>query len=176
MAMSDTGAVWRPLSRAMLRRAPAALRPWLDERGSLTAALRDACASAADCTLLAQGWRAASAHESARLGLAPGAPVFWRRVRFTRAGRPLLIGNTVVPPRTLTRWPALRRLGDRPVGELVFAAPGACRRQVELAATPAALVPALVSRRSVIALPGCALLVEEHFLPAALGLEAPPCR
>ncbi|GAB4351221.1 MAG: hypothetical protein Kow0073_06240 [Immundisolibacter sp.] len=176
MAMSDAGAVWRPLSRAMLRRAPAALRPWLAGRGSLTAALRGACASAVDCTLLAQGWRAASAHESVRLRLAPGAPVFWRRVRFMRAGRPLLVGNTVVPPRTLARWPALRRLGDRPVGELVFAVPGTCRQQVELAVAPAAQAPALASRRSVIALQGGTLLVEEHFLPAALSLGAPPCR
>lgn len=176
MAMSDTGAVWRPLNRALLRRAPAALRPWLGEHGSLTAALRGICASAVECRLLAQGWRAAGASESARLGLAPGAPVFWRRVRFTRAGRPLLVGNTVVPPRTLARWPALRRLGDRPVGEVVFAAPGARRQQVELAVAPAARPAALVSRRSVIAVSGCALLVEEHFLPAALELEAPPCR
>ncbi len=176
MAMSDAGAVWRPLSRAMLRRAPAALRPWLADRGSLTVALRGACAGAVDCTLLAQGWRTAGAHESACLALEPGASVFWRRVRFTRAGRPLLVGNTVVPPRTLARWPALRRLGDRPVGELVFAAAGTCRQQVELAVAPAVMAPALASRRSVIALQGCALLVEEHFLPAALSLGAPPCR
>lgn len=171
---------WQPLTAAALRRLPPALRPWLADCGSLTAALRLRLAGALECALLGQGWRPPTADEAARLGLATRRAVFWRRVRFSYAGRALLIGHTLVPPATLARTPALRRLGDRPVGELLFSDPAARRRQVEVAGPRpggaiAACLPAVAARRSVILLQRRPVMVVEHFLPPMLRLDPPPC-
>ncbi len=77
-----------------------------------TAALRRTLAAALKCGLLAQGRCGASADEAPWLGLAAGSALFWRRVRFSHAGRVLPIGHTLA---TLARTPVLRRLGGRPV-------------------------------------------------------------
>ena len=169
---------WQPLTAAALRCLPAALRPWLADAGSLTAALRRVLADALDCTLLAQGCRRASADEARYLGLAPGGRLFWRRVRFRHAGRTLLVGHTLAPAAALAACPALRRLGDRPVGELLFADPVVRRERIELAGsgsdTITGLRPALAARRARVPVGGHRLLVMEHFLPAMLHLR-PPC-
>ena len=168
---------WQPLGAAALRCLPVALRPWLADASSLTAALRRALAGALDCRLLAQGWRGASADEARYLGLAPGSRLFWRRVRFRHAGRTLLIGHTLAPAAALAACPTLRRLGDRPVGELLFADPAMRRQRIELArpgsATVVSLCPTLVVRRARVPAGRHWLLVMEHFLPAMLHLPRP---
>jgi chorismate--pyruvate lyase len=169
---------WRPLTAAALRCLPARLRPWLADCGSLTAALRRTLGEALECRLQAQGWRRATADEAARLGLGAGSALFWRRVRFSHAGRTLLIGHTFAPPAALAAWPALRRLGDRPVGELLFADPAVRRARIELAVTPlmepADTGPVVAARRALVPTGRQPLLVMEHFLPAMLHLPVPP--
>lgn len=161
---------WRPLGAAALCCVPATLRPWLADGGSLTAALRRALAGALDCTLLAHGWRAADADEARLLGQAPGSRLYWRQVRFSHAGRALLIGHTLAPPAMLAACPALRWLGDRPVGELLFVDPAIRRERIELArpgsAALLALPAALAARRALVPAGRGRLLVSEHFLPA----------
>jgi chorismate--pyruvate lyase len=171
---------WRPLGAAALRCVPATLRPWLADTGSLTAALRRALAGALDCTLLAQGWRAASTDEARLLGVRRGSALYWRRVRFSHtghAGRALLVGHTLAPPAVLATCPRLRWLGDRPVGELLFADPGIRRERTELAAPQSAAlrsVPgALAARRALVPAGTGRLLVTEHFLPAMRRLPSP---
>lgn len=169
---------WRPLTAVALRCLPARLRPWLADCGSVTAALRRALADGPDCTLLAQGWRPATAAEARYLRLAPGSRLFWRRVRFSHRGRALLIGHTLAPPAALAAWPALRRLGDRPVGELLFADPAVRRARIELAVTPlmepADTGPVVAARRALVPTGRQPLLVVEHFLPAMLHLPVMP--
>jgi chorismate--pyruvate lyase len=168
---------WRPLGAAALRCLPAALRPWLADAGSLTAALRRVLAGALDCTLLAQGWRAASADEARMLGQLLGARLYWRRVRFSHAGRALLIGHTLAPPAVLAACPRLRRLGDRPVGELLFADPAIRRERIELAELGSGALSefpaALTARRALVPAGRGRLLVTEHFLPAMRRLPSP---
>jgi chorismate-pyruvate lyase len=174
---------WRPLGAAALRCMPGALRPWLADAGSLTAALRRALGGALDCTLLAHGWRAASEDEARLLGQAPGSRLYWRRVRFSHtghaghAGRALLIGQTLAPPAGRAACPRLRRRGDRPVGELLFADPAVRPERIELAdpRSPAlAGAPhALAARRALVPVSRGRLLVTEHFLPAMRRLPRP---
>lgn len=177
---------WRPLGAAALRCVPATLRPWLADAGSLTTALRRALAGALDCTLLAQGWRAASTDEARLLGARPGSALYWRRVRFSypghpghpgHAGRALLIGHTLAPPAMLTACPRLRRLGHRPVGELLFTGPAIRRECIELAERGSGAllsVPnALAARRALVPAGTGRLLVTEHFLPAMRRLPSP---
>ncbi len=166
---------WQPLTAAALRCLPSALRPWLVDAGSLTAALRRVLAGALDCKLIAQGWRPASADEARYLGLAPDCRLFWRRVRFRHAGRTLLIGHTLAPAAALAVCPALRRLGDRPVGDMLFADPGVRRERIELAGWMSGAIanvrPALAARRARLPACGQRLLVMEYFLPAMLHLS-----
>lgn len=168
---------WRPLGAAALRCAPAALRPWLADAGSLTATLRRGLGDALDCALLAQGWRAARADEARLLGVPTGSRLYWRRVRFSHAGRALLIGHTLAPPAVLAACPRLRRLGHRPVGELLFADPAIRRERIELADAGSDArrgVPrALAARRALVPAGHHRLLVMEHFLPAMLRLSSP---
>ncbi|MDD3650474.1 chorismate lyase [Immundisolibacter sp.] len=165
---------WRPLSAAALRGLPAPLRPLAGDAGSVTAALRRVCGAALECRLLAHGVRAATVEEAGYLRLAAGAMVFWRRVRFRHAGRTLLIGHTLVPVGVLAQWPALRRLGDRPIGELLFADPAVRRQGIELArAAPLPGVPALFARRARVPAGRGHIAVMEHFLPPMLRLPLP---
>lgn len=164
---------WRPLGAAALRCLPAALRPWLADAGSLTAALRRALAGALDCTLLTHGWRAASADEACYLGLAPGSRLYWRRVRFSHAGRVLLVGHTLAPVAALATCPALRRLGHRPVGDLLFADPRARRERIELSRPDTvASLRTVAARRALVRAGRQRLLVMEYFLPAMLHLPS----
>lgn len=140
--------------------------------------LRRTLGEALECRLQAQGWRRATADEAARLGLGAGSALFWRRVRFSHAGRTLLIGHTLAPPAALAAWPALRGLGDRPVGELLFADPAVRRARIELAVTPlmepADTGPVVAARRALVPTGRQPLLVVEHFLPAMLHLPVAP--
>lgn len=164
---------WRPLSAAALRGLPPALRAWAGDAGSVTAALRRVCGEALECRLMAHGVRAATGEEARYLGLAAGAMLFWRRVRFRHAGRTLLIGYTLAPVGVLGQLPALRRLGNRPIGELLFADPAARRRRIELARpAPRPGAPVLV-RRALLPAGRARLAVVEHFLPPLLRLPSP---
>ena len=164
---------WRPLSAAALRCLPTPLRAWASDAGSVTAALRRVCGEALECRLVAHGVRAATREEAGYLRLAAGAPLFWRRVRFRHAGRTLLIGYTLAPVGVLAQLPALRRLGDRPIGELLFADPAAARRRIELARpAPRPGAPVLV-RRALLPAGRARLAVMEHFLPPMLRLPSP---
>lgn len=168
---------WQPLSAAALRCLPAGLRPWLVDAGSLTAALRRTLAGTLCCRRAAQGWRRASNDEARYLGIAPNSPLFWRRVRFSHAGRPLLVGHTLAPAAALAASPWLRRLGHRPVGERLFTDTAVRRTRIELAGpdhdAATNFGAALAVRRALVRAGRHPLLVMEHFLPAMLHLPAP---
>jgi chorismate-pyruvate lyase len=98
-------------------------------------------------------------------------------VRFSHAGRALLVGHTLAPAAALTASPWLHRLGHRPVGELLFADTTVRRTRIELAGpqrdATTNLGPALAVRRALVGAGRHPLLVMEHFLPAMLHLPAP---
>lgn len=150
---------------------PGPLRAWLLDPGSLTAHLRGRLGDAMGVQVRAEEEAVPASGEMSRLGL-PDEPAFIRRVALVKAGRPLVLARTVMPPATLRgEGRRLRNLGETPLGELVFADFAATRSEFELAALapPSTLFPELDARcwarRSVLTLATGPILVTEAFLP-----------
>jgi chorismate--pyruvate lyase len=172
--------VWRDALRA---KPPKALRSWLFETGSLTARLRAGVGGKFRVRLLAQAWRKPFYNEARALDLPAQHVALAREVVLLDAERPLVLARTLLPPRTL-RGPhvGLAHLGNRPLGELLFANPKLLRTHLELAeiapqdwqakvASAYGLDEPVWGRRSRYALEGLSLLVCEFFLPSVLTLS-----
>ncbi|MDD5036219.1 MAG: chorismate lyase, partial [Methylococcaceae bacterium] len=114
--------------------APFAIRPWLFETGSLTTRLRRLAGPGVGVHLLGQGRNKPFAGEYASLELPVGRRALVREVVLHCEGRPLVLARTVIPPRTLRgRHRGLAHLGERPLGEVLFALRGLQRQSLELA-------------------------------------------
>jgi chorismate--pyruvate lyase len=175
---------WQP--RACLRPAelPPGLSQWLLDPGSLTRRLRGACSGRFRVGVLGEYWARPLRSEAQRLGVEPGRYVWTREVQLFCDAQPWVFARTVIPAATLRgRGQRLKRLGDRPLGEILFTDPGARRGAVQIARiTPGqrlhrrafgalAEAPAAIwGRRSLFRIDGRPLLVCEIFLP---GLPSP---
>jgi len=169
----------RPVSKA--RRAPAPLDSWVRRTPSLTARLRARCGSGFRVRVLDEGWRRPGLDEAQRLAIAPGHLAWVREVLLLCHGRPQIFARSVIPAASLTgRNRALRVLGNRPLGELLFAGRGTRRSANEVARLEAgdwltrrlthslpgqAAADGIWARRVVHHLRGRPLLVAEVFIP-----------
>lgn len=175
--------LWRPVRKPF---APAAApRTWLDEPRSLTARLRAGCHDGFNVVLLRQIWQRPFPGEAASLGEPGRRRMLVREVMLRDGHTPLVLARTVIPAESLRgRHCALARLGNRPLGEVLFAQRGLhrwsrqCCRLARGIWMPAVaglggLQQELWGRRSVYGVGNARLLVAEFFLPAALALEQP---
>lgn len=167
-------------------RAPAALRGWLWERGSLTRRVIACCAGAFRVRLLSQSPGRPLASEGRLLAMRSGEQAVVREVQLLCEGRPWVFARTLLPLGSLDgAMRRLTRLGTRPLGEVLFTASDVERLSVQIAqlepchglfaaaTAQTADVPAsLWGRRALFALAGKHLLVNEIFLsPVAHRLE-----
>ncbi len=171
---------WHSPDAAERRRLPAPWAAWLLDQGSLTRRLLAACHGRFRVQPLAQGWRRPLLNEAQALGMRPERHAFVREVHLLCDGRPWVYARSVIPPQTLRGdRRRLTRLGDKPLGAVLFADPGlrrsplqvAClrpgQRLFDAACAPLAEEPASIwGRRSLFQLGGHPLLVNEIFLPA----------
>ncbi|WP_297528642.1 chorismate--pyruvate lyase family protein [Thiohalobacter sp.] len=155
------------------------LRQWLLDPASLTRRLVDACPGRFRVRVEFQGWGRPRRDEAQALGLRDRRFALIREVHLFCDDTPWVFARTVIPARTLGgRRRRLARLGERPLGAVLFADPGMAREPVELAAIrPGSELyrhavagtrarPAVIwGRRSVFRLDGRPLLVSEIFLP-----------
>lgn len=159
-------------------------RPWLNDNGSLTAALKSRC-PALQVRRLRQGLARPHADERALLGLAPKAYALIREVLLLCDERPLVFAHSVIPRAGLSGpWRSLSRLGNQPLGAALFADPRISRQPLQfrrldqrhplyrsavchLSSRP----PWLWARRSVFCRDGYPILVTEVFLPEVLHLN-----
>lgn len=166
-------------------RLPAALASWLRETGSLTRRLQAVCGSAFALELHDQVWTRPFSAERSLLGLAAGEAAFVRQVHLCAGRTRLVYARTVMPRQTLGgNRGRYARLGDRPLGEVLFSTPGVERGLLEFARlTPghglhkAAAAGDLLSgplwaRRSLFRVEGYPLLIHEVFLPGVEALAA----
>jgi len=158
--------VWKSPATPIRTEIPTALRPLLLERGSLTRRLRRVLGNPIEVRVDRQGWAAPEPDEARLLGLAAGASALVREVTLLCRGRQQVAARTVIPRATLRgRHRRLARLGDRPLGDVLFATPGMSRGAMHIARLRAAApVPATWGRRSVFFLDDRPLLVYEFFL------------
>lgn len=170
---------WRRHSRLHGTGANAAMLDWLLDPSSLTQRLTAACRGRFGVQLCDQGWRTPMLNEARRLGVRPGQTAFIRQVYLLCDGRPWVFARTVIPASTLTgARRRLSKLGNKPLGAVLFADRSMRRSPVEIARLEATQplfrqATALVEqqpehiwgRRSVFFLGGRPLLVSEIFLP-----------
>lgn len=159
-------------------------RPWLIDNGSLTAALKRRCPGL-KIKRLRQALDRPNADEYRLLGLAPKERALIRDVMLLCNDRPLVFAHSVIPRTGLAGpWHSLSRLGNRPLGEALFADPRIVRHPLQYrrldrrhplyrsASLVLGLMPRyLWARRSVFARNGYPILVTEVFLPDVLQLN-----
>lgn len=165
-----------------------AYRPWLIERGSLTARLQ-AKTKAFHVRALAVHDDVPCRDEAHLLGLIPYQYALLREVMLMDHQRPLVFAHSVLPHKSLRGvWRGLSRLGNRPLGAALFADPRVIRTPlqykkiskhdalyVRAAKNLAALPPFLWARRSIFQLNSAykqqSIMVTEVFLPVVLDLK-----
>ena len=176
--------IMNPWQATLVGRPP--YRPWLTYNGSLTQALKRRCPDLR-VSRLRQGPGMPYIDEHPALGLHPRRLSLIRDVLLTCAGRPLVYAHSVIPTAGLDGpWRNLSRLGNRPLGEALFADPQVQRHPLQYRRLDgrhplyrAAIEhvtdkpPALWARRSVFARDDHPILVTEVFLPEVLRLPPP---
>lgn len=170
---------WRPVPpRLQLEKETSPLiASWILERGSLTRRLAEECAQDVRVELLQQLYQCALLPETRILGLRHPHLAVVREVALRASGVPMLLARSILPRETIVRADRrLWRLGEVPLGEILFNHPQLGRRSLEYARIrlrPGSFgIPGtekIWGRRSVYTLGEDApLLVAEFFLPSLL--------
>jgi chorismate--pyruvate lyase len=160
------------------------LARWLRERGSLTQRIRQRCINF-KVDKVRTGLARIARDESALLGIAPQQLAYSREVFLYADGLPVVFAHSVFAREHLRgAWSAVRTLGNKPLGALLFAHPQVARKPLhykalrnthplyQRAATMLNDPPhRLWARRSLFYLHGAPLLVTEVFLPEILRLQ-----
>jgi len=158
---------WRPVRT---RRLPLWVRSWLLERDSLSRRLEEVCPGKFEVVVRSQQLARPQDHEARALGIRAGCYAMIREVTLTCNGHPCVFGRSVVPLTTLQPMRLrFQRLGEQPLGNLLFANPRTTRGTVEIARIclpEYAADKPLWARRSLFRIDGAPLLVIETFLPA----------
>ncbi len=174
--------LWKNHHRDLENRLPAELKSWLTETGSLTKRLRALYGGSFAVTVLFNRRKPAYIDESRLLDLPPDRYQLTREVMLTANGQPLVLARTILPEQTIKiARRNLSHLGNRPLGEVIFAYPDLERRlrqysRAEIGLWPPTLQaefgaePAIWGRRTVYAIHHQPLLVAEFFLPGLLGI------
>ena len=178
---------WQRADHGSITRIPSRqVASWLYESGSLTQRLRRLCGERFHVVLLGQDWQKPFAEETRTLRLRMGQRAVVREVALHDGQQPLVVARSVIPARTLRGVDRrLARLGNRPLGHILFADPRLKRLHLQLtrvsgdgwrpglfgAAPP---IDPIWGRRSLYSLgAGHRLLVAEFFLPALFSRPSP---
>jgi len=160
-----------------------ALFPWLRDRGSLTLRIQQRCREFA-VQPVREGLARIALDESGVLGIAPQQRAWSREVFLLADGVPVVFAHSACAAADLRGpWASLRKLGNKPLGALLFSHPLVQRLPLHFKALPAqhplyrSAVSGLMhpprrlwARRSRFTLHGAPLLVTEVFLPGILLL------
>ena len=178
MSIPPRDVAWRP--------APVAAgpyRPWLTDRGSLTARIASRCPGV-HVRVVFQGMRRPDRDERFLFADGGQARVLVREVFLYCRDTPVVFAHTVVDPRHVRGpWRSVTTLGNRPLGAALFSDPRVERHPLRqrkigwhhelhrrlsrfVAADPASLW----ARRSLFRRDDSPILVTEVFLPAILRL------
>ncbi len=182
MSNQDTDRFWHSAALG----CGAELAPWLRDRGSLTRRIQQRCTSFA-VRGVRSGLARIALDESALLGIAPQQMAYSREVFLYADGQPVVFAHSALADAHLRGvWSAVRTLGSKPLGALLFAHPLVARKPLHyqtlrnthpLYKRAAGILNdpphRLWARRSLFHLNGAPLLVTEVFLPAILGLIEP---
>lgn len=169
---------WHPQTSRSFSQVPRLWRDWLLDKGSLTGRLVKLSAGDFGVQIIYEGWSQPQLQEHMVLGCARGERVWVREVFLLGHGEPWVYARSVIPARTLTgKRRHLKRLGNRPLGAVLFNDPSMQRGPIETARVVLASSDpqwperqVTWGRRSVFYLQQKPLLVTEVFLPALLSV------
>lgn len=173
---------WLPRRRLATALVPEEILSWLFDPASLTRRVRALCRDCFRVRVLRQHYARPMFNERRVLAMADHELGMVRHVQLLCDGQPVVFARTVIPMNTLKgSRRRLARLGDRPLGEMLFADKSLQRLEVQVARISAGhdlftdatsslrTKPAVIwGRRSVFRLKGRPLLVSEIFLPPIL--------
>ena len=174
--------VWRSRDMLLGHSVPNDIAPWLFEQGSLTKRILLHCNKGFRVEVLSQDWQRPMLNEAIRLGVHPEHHALIREVLLYCGETPWVFARSVLPHKTLTGpRRSLGKLGNRPLGEILFSDPSIQRDALEIAeinkgqrmfecATQCLSSPPdfVWGRRSVFYLHKKPLLVNEVFLPSII--------
>lgn len=177
---------WHLLSTANQHLITEDIRPWLIETGSLTTKLKSVCVNAFSVQLIDQAVRVSSHNEQKLLQLTSGDKVIVRQVYLLCGETVVVYARSLIPVLALqARFSSLDKLGEQPLGEIIFSDPQLERSQIEWVVINAANPiystvvqmlpykdqPARISgRRSLFYGAAKPILISEYFLPAIASL------
>lgn len=156
-----------------------AFRPWLLERGSLTARVKKQY-PVFSVALLSQSWRKPHVDEQPMLRIKTASQAWVREVMLMGNGRPRVFAHSVIARQDLRGpWSRLRTIGRVPLGAALFANPRVMRGPLQFCKLrahhplhqavchyhPQLQQSPLWARRSLFCLHRHLLLVTEVFLP-----------
>jgi chorismate--pyruvate lyase len=170
---------WLTWEQQRTGQIPPGLATWLHDKESLTRRVQAACGPGFQVRLVRQGWGSPLYSEGRLLKMRRGEIAVIREVFLLCGEQPWVFARTLIPIHSLRgRARRLTRLGERPLGEVLFSHPGLRRGATQVArllpkhrlfvAAVAGLgeVPTqLWGRRTLFYYAGKPLLVNEIFLP-----------
>lgn len=155
---------------------PSHLRTWLLDRRSLTRRLQQHSRNRFSVTVLNQRWERPRLDEARALDIPRHQFALVREVILHGGGQPWVYARSVLPQRTLNgRLRFLRKLGNKPLGALLFSNPAIQRGSLVLQRYPQSRLPValqqptqppLWGRYSIFRYGNNGILVSEIFLPA----------
>lgn len=170
---------WFLPHQAFKRLIDPSILAWLTDQGSLTRRLKRRCPQRFAVDVLGMQWTRPDRGEARLLGIPQSQKVLLREVHLRCADELCVYARSVIPLKTLSgRHRRLRHLGDRPLGEYLFASPTLERSRIEWARlTPdnrlfrnalpqsRSMDGTIWGRRSLFRIDHRPLLVSEFFLP-----------
>lgn len=172
---------WFQRRQLFSKHVPAGIQSWLFDPASLTARLKQKCATGFRVEVLSQANQRPRLDEFRVLGMETGSHALVRQVRLCCGGACWVYARTVIPFATLRgKRRIYANLGARPLGAMLFADRTMQRDEVMVTSLTGDKLPkglgleandTVWGRRSVFRVGGRPLLVSEYFLPALLAGE-----
>ncbi len=157
---------WLSHANARVPAMPARLRRWLCSEDSLTRRLRQLCLHELKVEVLQHGLSRPRLEEAFQLGLPPGRLALVREVRLLDGPQAVVEARSIIPLDVLRgSWRILARLGEQPLGEILFTRSGLSRTRLDLCLPEG---QGHWGRRNHYRLARQPLLVAEFFLPGLL--------
>ena len=168
---------WHKRKSSVSQKIPDEIKHWLFDSSSLTARLVEACSGRFRVELLSQERRTPTPDEIRALGLRYRSDAIIRQVLLYCDDKPWVYARSVIPITTLSGpLRRLGKLGNQPLGAVLFSDKSIVRGEVEVAAIKPCHAcyawtgnrgnEVIWGRRSVFRQRRKTLLVSEFFLPA----------
>lgn len=170
---------WRLPTQVLKHQINTPVLSWLNDEGSLTLRLKKFCPGQFSVVVLSEEWAKPDPSEARLLGVAAYQKILLRQVHLKCSDKLYVYARSVIPLSTLKgKHRRLQFLGDKPLGEYLFACPTLKRSRIEWSklsptstlyrtamAHQAENDAAVWGRRSLFCIDKNPLLVSEFFLP-----------